>query len=608
MRLFASVLGCFFLITTVFGKSAYESSFAYLQVSNEKTGANGRFCVNYQQFRSKPIVKTPEEAEALGLRYWASQDKLSICETSNVTSFKGDVVPFKYRIDDDDPCARKHLNSSLAKILNVEIDYLTKRSASAGLTVVDRGRNFTGKWSDYLFSEFYDPDVRADQSLPLFYVYRDVFKNKILSLGSVEQLKLRFYRPPSLPVDPSMLIIWFMAMFCVIVGGVSASRNYHKLSKMLNNQSEPSPETADGDTSQSQVQLQGDDQQEKPAAEFGGGDLCHNIVGVGLLMILVVGILLLGFFFRYIMVTLFNVVLVIAGTFALRCCTMDLLSFIFEFEDWELNSSPNDLLKKCLPIRRDIKCLSKKPKLVSSIVLLLSLGICVFWFFNRSNPHAFILLDGINIAVCIYVLKGMYFPNLKWLAIILVCMFVYDIFMVFGTPFLTSSGCSVMVEVAAGNDCSKSDKKGYPVAPVNMAIPEKMPVLFQVPRLNDPMISCVDLSVEMEYHPVMLGLGDVIVPGYLIGFCFTADLVFKSKIGYGIIATIGYGLGLIITFVSLLLSETAQPALIYLVPSSLLPVIAIAFCRGQLRLLWTGDHNKTLRDIVRVNETSDNEV
>jgi len=163
------------------------------------------------------------------------------------------------------------------------------------------------------------------------------------------------------------------------------------------------------------------------------------------------------------------------------------------------------------------------------------------------------------------------------------------------------------VEVASGNECSKSDKRGYPVAPVNMVIPEKMPVLFQVPRLNDPMISCVDLDVEVEYHPVMLGLGDVIVPGYLIGFCFTADLAFKSKLGYGAIASIGYGIGLVVTFISLLLTETAQPALIYLIPFSLFPVIFTALCRGELDVLWTGGHVKTLRGIVRVNNQPNEE-
>ena len=50
----------------------------------------------------------------------------------------------------------------------------------------------------------------------------------------------------------------------------------------------------------------------------------------------------------------------------------------------------------------------------------------------------------------------------------------------------------------------------------------------------------------------------------------------------------GYGLGIIITFVALLLMRSGQPALLYLVPSVLLPVTIIAAIRGQLKSLWNG--------------------
>lgn len=41
-------------------------------------------------------------------------------------------------------------------------------------------------------------------------------------------------------------------------------------------------------------------------------------------------------------------------------------------------------------------------------------------------------------------------------------------------------------------------------------------MLFQVPHLREPLISCIDLEVEKDFHPVFLGLGDVIVPGILL--------------------------------------------------------------------------------------------
>ncbi|VDK50998.1 unnamed protein product [Gongylonema pulchrum] len=101
---------------------------------------------------------------------------------------------------------------------------------------------------------------------------------------------------------------------------------------------------------------------------------------------------------------------------------------------------------------------SERPRVISVVFFLCAAAICITWFIVRRNPYAFVLLDLINIA---------------WLTVLLLCMFVYDLFMVFITPFLTRNGCSVMVEVAAGVDCSKQDF-GYPIAPINVDIPEKV--------------------------------------------------------------------------------------------------------------------------------------
>ena len=47
-------------------------------------------------------------------------------------------------------------------------------------------------------------------------------------------------------------------------------------------------------------------------------------------------------------------------------------------------------------------------------------------------------------------------------------------------------------------------------------------------------------------------------------------------------------MGMGFAFLALLLMEIGQPALLYLVPCSLLPVLLLAYCRGHLRALWRG--------------------
>ena len=49
-----------------------------------------------------------------------------------------------------------------------------------------------------------------------------------------------------------------------------------------------------------------------------------------------------------------------------------------------------------------------------------------------------------------------------------------------------------------------------------------------------------------------------------------------------------YGLGLLVTFVALALMQKGQPALLYLVPCTLLASFVVALWRKELAMFWTG--------------------
>lgn len=49
-----------------------------------------------------------------------------------------------------------------------------------------------------------------------------------------------------------------------------------------------------------------------------------------------------------------------------------------------------------------------------------------------------------------------------------------------------------------------------------------------------------------------------------------------------------YGIGLLVTFVALALMQMGQPALLYLVPCTLLTSFAVALWRKELAMFWTG--------------------
>ncbi|VDM73484.1 unnamed protein product, partial [Strongylus vulgaris] len=234
-----------------------------------------------------------------------------------------------------------------------------------------------------------------------------------------------------------------------------------------------------------------------------------------------------------------------------------------------------------------------RPNILQLIVYLCALAICVVWFVERQTSYAFILLDFINVTLCLHILKSLRLPNVMWITVLMICMFIYDAVMVFVTPYLTSSGCSVMLEVATGIGCSSDGNDGYPMPPIDAALPEKFPMLMQVPRF-DPMISCVDLTIEKTFQMTILGLGDIIIPGYLVTHCFTmSGFNERSRVMYGVLCSFGYGLGLIVTFIALSIMSMAQPALIYLVPCTLLPIFIMACIKGHFRLLWHGAEDST---------------
>lgn len=47
-------------------------------------------------------------------------------------------------------------------------------------------------------------------------------------------------------------------------------------------------------------------------------------------------------------------------------------------------------------------------------------------------------------------------------------------------------------------------------------------------------------------------------------------------------------LGLMVTFAVMLLSGMGQPALLYLVPFTLITSAIVAGCRGEMKQFWTG--------------------
>ncbi|XP_053752837.1 signal peptide peptidase-like 2B isoform X4 [Panthera pardus] len=135
----------------------------------------------------------------------------------------------------------------------------------------------------------------------------------------------------------------------------------------------------------------------------------------------------------------------------------------------------------------------KRPRVSMLLLALLCLAVSVVWgVFRNEDQWAWILQDALGVAFCLYMLKTIRLPTFKACTLLLLVLFVYDVFFVFITPFLTKSGNSIMVEVATG--------------PSDSATHEKLPMVLKVPRLNASPLALCDRPFSL------LGFGDILVP------------------------------------------------------------------------------------------------
>lgn len=149
--------------------------------------------------------------------------------------------------------------------------------------------------------------------------------------------------------------------------------------------------------------------------------------------------------------------------------------------------------------------------------------------------------------------------SFKVSAIMLIGLFFYDVFWVFGSKSVF--GSNVMVSVAMGVE-----------APIKLMFPR-------------------DLGGCGTLRHSMLGLGDIVVPGLFIAFLAKWDAVkmdqkASDQFVYLNSVMVAYFLSLVTTVSIMLFFNAAQPALLYIVPYVLITSVAVALVRGEFKELW----------------------
>ncbi|KAK3884598.1 hypothetical protein Pcinc_011154 [Petrolisthes cinctipes] len=190
---------------------------------------------------------------------------------------------------------------------------------------------------------------------------------------------------------------------------------------------------------------------------------------------------------------------------------------------------------------------------------LVCLAVCALlglWYFIKKHWIANNLL---GLAFAINGVELLHINNVQTGALLLVGLFVYDIFWVFGT--------NVMVTVAKSFE-----------APIKLVFPQDL----------------LERGLDADNF-AMLGLGDIVIPGIFIALLLRFDhSLNRGSNTYFKITFFAYLLGLLMTIFVMHVFKHAQPALLYLVPACLLAPMALALAKGDIKeMLQYEDHPST---------------
>ncbi|OCT86912.1 signal peptide peptidase-like 2A [Xenopus laevis] len=386
-------------------------------------------------------------------------------------------------------------------------------------------------------------DNRSDYkslTIPIAYIrYRDV-KDMKPSLGS--SVRVTLYSPVLPKFDFSMLLIFLISVFTVALGGY-----WSGLSELEDLRPLPAGTESEG-------RKKKDD----------------NVTFTPLTVILFVVIccvmlLLLYFFYKWLVYVIIAVFCLASATSMFNC-----LSAIIH----------NIPYGKCR-----ISCCNKSAEVRLFFLAAFCIAVSVTWVvFRNEDRWIWILQDILGVAFCLNFIKTLRMPNFKACVILLGLLLLYDVFFVFITPFFTKNGESIMVEVASGpsGDAKKNGDTYLEVPDEPYSTNEKLPVVIRVPRLEFSANTLCQMSFSL------LGFGDIIVPGLLVAYCRRFDVRSTSSMVYYICCTIAYAVGMVVTFIVLTLMRMGQPALLYLVPCTLLTSSVIAWRRKEMKKFWNG--------------------
>lgn len=249
---------------------------------------------------------------------------------------------------------------------------------------------------------------------------------------------------------------------------------------------------------------------------------------------------------------MFYFIMVLSKVMLVGVSIVSCLAFIFLVEPY---------LEKCLPeslLRSEINIsYLGGVNWLTIVEMPIGVGMVVLWLVCRNTwKYAWFLNDILAFSICVLMISSVKITNMKVATVLLCGILCYDVFWVYLSSYFF--GKNVMVTVAGGID---------------------LPIKIVIPYFKGIGTS-------------MIGLGDMVLPGLLTGFCLRFDRGRNdSNDMYFTTCMIGYALGLALCLLVLITFKAAQPAMLYLSPCTLICIYVQAARRKEVSMLWRGDYH-----------------
>ncbi|RMC05975.1 hypothetical protein DUI87_17520 [Hirundo rustica rustica] len=284
---------------------------------------------------------------------------------------------------------------------------------------------------------------------------------------------------------------------------------------------------------------------------------------------------------------LISILLIVYGSF--RSLNMD-----FENQDKEKDNSSTTGSFNGNSTNNSIQTIDSTQALFLPIGASVSL-LVMFFFFDSVQVVFTICTAALAMGLCVAMIAFVRLPSLKVSCLLLSGLLIYDVFWVFFSAYIFNS--NVMVKVA-------TQPADNPLDVLSRKLHLGPNVGRDVPRLSLPGKLVFPSSTGSHFS--MLGIGDIVMPGLLLCFVLRYDNYKKQansdscgapgpgnisgrmqKVSYFHCTLIGYFVGLLTATVASRIHRAAQPALLYLVPFTLLPLLTMAYLKGDLRRMWS---------------------